>query len=260
MAAGIPIEKAQQYVEEFNALLIEHKRLDLFTERKVRAELSATPTHATNIALCYLDAITDKVESALPYLRSCLDVNVNDANLALHYNHILINTFNYREHGSVCYSLADKYLTKRLSNIAYGWAYRYGDRDQLAHYMDTHIKLLSESEGRSDAMRHKDELLAEMDSFYNATQCSREQFQILASIIWTLLGEHKAITGLVQLSGSGCYIVDITNFEPKVIAKMNFELADRVCSEPILDNCPLLARFTSPRKLHTGVSYHAGNK
>lgn len=260
MAACIPIEKAQQYVEEFNALLVEQKTLDPFTEKRARAELSAVPTHLANIALSYLDAATGKVENGLPYLRSCLDVNVNDVNLAMHYSHILFNTFSYNEHGKVSYSLADKYLTKRFSHTAYGWAYRRGDRDKLAHYMDMHIKLLSESEGRSNAMQHKDELLAEMDNFYNAAQCSPEQLQALASIVWSLLSDHKATTGFVQLSGSGCYVVDIRNSNPKTIAKMNFELADRVCSEPILDNCSLLARFTSPRQLHTGVSYHVGNK
>ena len=260
MAAGIPIEKAQQYLEEFGALLMEHKNLDPFTEKRVRAELSVAPTHITNIALSYLDAITGKVENGLPYLRSCLDVNINDANLAMHYYQILFHTFRYNEINSVSYSLADKYLTKRFSHVAYSRAYRYGDRDKLVHYMDMHIKLLSESEGRSDAMQHKDELLSEMDSFYNATQCSPEQLKVLASIIWTLLGDHKATTGFVQLSSSGCYVVDIGNAEPKAIAKMNFELADKVCSEPILEDCALLARFTSPRQLHTGVSYRVGNK
>jgi hypothetical protein len=155
--------------------------------------------------------------------------------------------------------LAKKYRTKRFSHNAYSWAYRYGEREQLEFYMEEHIKLLSESEGRSNAMKHKEELLAEMDNFYNATQCSKEQFQTLASIIWTLLSEYKAATGFVQLSGSGCYVVDIKNLEPKAIAKMNFDLADRVCAESKLDDCSLLARFSSPRQLHTGVSYHAGN-
>lgn len=109
-------------------------------------------------------------------------------------------------------------------------------------------------------MKHKEELLAEMDNFYNATQCSKEQVQTLASIIWTLLSEYKATTGFVQLSGSGCYVVDIKNLEPKAIAKMNFDLADRVCAESSLDDCSLLARFSSPRQLHSGVSYHAGNQ
>ncbi|HEH9405096.1 TPA: hypothetical protein SIA26_002603 [Aeromonas bestiarum] len=260
MAAGIPIEKAQQYLEEFGALLVEHKKLDPFTEKRVRAELSVAPTHTTNIVLSYLDAITGKVESGLPYLRSCLDVNVNDVNLAMHYYQILFNTFSYNEINRVSYSLADKYLTKRFSHAAYSCAYRYGDREKLVHYMDMHIKLLSESEGRSNAMQHKDELLAEMDNFYDATQCSPEQFKALASIIWTLLSDHKVTTGFVQLSSSGCYVVDITDSEPKAIAKMNFELAEKVCSEPMLDDCALLARFTSPRQLHTGVSYRVGNK
>ncbi|WP_312740918.1 hypothetical protein [Cedecea neteri] len=257
MAAGIPLEKAQEYVEQFNARLLAQEGLDPFTEKKIREELSASPTPETNIALSYLDAITGKIESALRYLRVSLEVN--DVTLAMHYHHILLNTFSYNELRDVCAPLASKYRTKIFSYNAYSWAYRYGEREQLEFYMEEHIKLLSESEGRSNAMKHKEELLAEMDSFYSATQCSKEQVQTLASIIWTLLSEYKAATGFVQLSESGCYVVDINNLEPKAIAKMNFDLADRVCAESKLDDCSLLARFSSPRQLHTGVSYHAGN-
>lgn len=257
MAAGIPLEKAQKYVEQLNALLLEQEGLDPFTEKKIRDELSASPTPVTNIALSYLDAITGKIDSALRYLRVSLEVN--DVTLAMHYHHILLTTFHYNELKDVCVLLAKKYRTKFFSHNAYSWAYRYGDREQLEFFMEEHIKLLSESEGRSNAMKHKEELLAEMDNFYSATQCTKEQFHALASIIWTLLSEYKATTGFVQLSGSGCYVVDIKNLEPKTIAKMNFDLADRVCAESKMDDCSMLARFSSPRQLHTGVSYHAGN-
>ncbi|EKS7780396.1 hypothetical protein ACOGYP_001800 [Edwardsiella piscicida] len=253
MAAGIPLEKAQKYVEQFNALLLNKEGLDPFTEKRIREELSAAPTYATNIALSYLDAITGKLESALRYFSVSLEVD--DVELAMHYHHILLNTFSYNDLRDVCVLLASKYRTKLFSYNALSWAYRYGEREQLEFYMDEHIRLLSESEGRSDAMKHKEELLAEMDNFYSATQCSKEQFKSLASIIWTLLSEYEAKTGFVQLSGSGCYVVDIKNLEPKAIAKMNFDLADRVCAESKLDDCSLLARFTSPRQLHTGVSY-----
>lgn len=72
MAAGIPLEKAQKYIEQFNALLLDRESLDPFTEKKIREELSVSPTPATNIALSYLDAITGKIESALRYLRISL--------------------------------------------------------------------------------------------------------------------------------------------------------------------------------------------
>lgn len=257
MAAGIPLEKAQDYVKQFNALLLDQEGIDPFTEKKIRDELSASPTPATNIALSYLDAITGKLESAKRYLRVSLEVN--DVSLAMHYHHILLNTFSYNELREVSVPLAKKYGTKLFSHNAYSWGYRFGEREQLEFYMEEHIKLLSESEGRSNAMKHKEELLAEMDNFYNVTQCSKEQFQTLASIIWTLLSEYKAMTGFVHLSGSGCYVVDVKNLEPKAIAKMNFDLADRVCAEARLEDCSLLARFTSPRQLHTGVSYNVSN-
>lgn len=42
MAAGIPLEKAQKYIEQFNALLLDRESLDPFTEKKIREELSVT--------------------------------------------------------------------------------------------------------------------------------------------------------------------------------------------------------------------------
>lgn len=259
MAAGIPIEKAEKYIDDFNALLVEKVRIDPFTERSRRAELLASPTPLTNLTLSYLDAVSGKTDDALGYLR--LALKVNDFTLARHYNHILIHLNRYDELRKVTYDLASKYPSKIFSYNAYSWAYRYGEREQLVHFIDEHIKLLSDAEGRENAMKHKEELLSEMDSVYQASKCSKDQFQLLASIIWNVLSDHKADSGFVQLSGrgSGCYIVDIKNLDPKSIAKMNFELADRVCADSRLDDCDLVARFTSPRELHTGVSYHASN-
>lgn len=257
MAAGIPLEKAQKYIEEFNAFLVAQKTIDPFTERARRDELTMSSTPMGFLALSYLDAVSGKVEKSLSFLRLALEIN--DVTLALHYHHVLLNTCSYSELREVSYKLAEKYPSKVLSYNAYCLAYRYGEREELKYYIDEHIKLLSESEGRSDAMKHKNELLSEMDSFYVASKCSKEQLQIMATIIWSLLSEYKAKSGFVSLSGSGCYIVDIHNLDSKSIAKMNFELADRACADERLDDCDLIARFSSPRQLHTGVSYHVGN-
>lgn len=258
MAAGIPLEKARERLEEFNSLLMQQETIDPFTERTYRTELLSSETELTNIALSYLDVLTGKVDSALAYLR--LSLTVNDVNLAYHYHHILMQTFNYSELKNVCEELAKKYKTKIFTYNAYSWAYRYGEREKLEFFIDEHIKLLSEEEGRVEAMKHKEELLSEMDGIFASSNCSSEQFQTLASIIWSLMSEYNALSGFVNLSGrgSGCYVVDIKNLDPKTIAKMNFDLADRICADERMDDCALLARFSSPRELHTGVSYHAG--
>lgn len=259
MAAASPLENAKKFIEEFDALLVAQEKIDPFTEKARRAELLASPTPLTHLALSYLDAVSGKIEEALAYLRLALEVN--DVGLAYNYHHVLVNSCSYEELRAVSFKLADKYPCKAFSYNAYSLAYRYGERDRLEYYFDEHIKLLSEMEGRSKAMKHKDELLSEMDGVYDASKCSKDQFHILASIIWSLLSEHKAATGFVSLSGrgSGCYIVDIRNLDSKSIAKMNFELADRVCADERLDDCALVARFSSPRQLHTGVTYSVGN-
>jgi len=259
MAAGIPIEKAQQYVKDFRALLDANETLDAFTEKKLRVELSSANTTTTNLALSYLDVITNKEESGLKFLRLCLDPSVNDFGLATHYHHVLLATKRYSEMRRVAYVLAEKYPSKMFSYLAYSWAYRYGERPELERFIDEHIKLLSDDEGREDAMKHKDELLSEMDAIYDSSKCSQVQLHALASIIWSVLSDFNASTGYVQLSGrsGGAYVVDVKNLDSKTIAKMNFELADRICDESQLEGSSLVARFSSPRQLHAGVSYVA---
>lgn len=259
MSAGIPLEKAQQYVEDLKAMLDANETLDAFTEKKWRAELSSTNTTLTNLALAYLDVLTNKKESGLKFFRLCLDASIKDFGLATHYHHVLLATKSYSEMRRVAYTLAEKYPSKMFSHVAYSWAYRYGERQELERFIDEHIKLLSEDEGRGDAVKHKDELLSEMDAIYDSSRCSRVQFHALASIIWSVLSDYKANTGFVQLSGrsGGAYVVDVKNLDSKTIAKMNFELADRICDDEQLDGSPLVARFSSPRKLHAGVSYVA---
>lgn len=254
MAAGIPQEKAQEYLDEFSKLLRENKGVDTFTERRIRSELVSANTPMANIALSYLDALTDKVEESLRYLRLCLEVD--DFILAQHYHYVLANTFNYRELRETTYKLASKYPSKQFSRIAFSWAYRFGEREELIHYFDQHIKLLSEKEGRASVVKHKEELLSEMDMVYEASNCSNEQFLLMASVVWDVLSDFKAAHGFVQLNSRGSYVVDVKNLSSNFIAKMNFELADRVCAIEDLDDCNLLARFSSPRDLHLGVSYN----
>jgi len=259
MAAGIPVEKAQKHLEDFKALLDANETIDAFTEKKLRAELLTLDTPLTNLALSYLDVLTNKKEDGLKFLRLCLDANINDFGLAWHYSKVLHATKSYNEMRRVAYKMAEKYPTKMFSRIAFSWAYRYGDRQELEKFIDEHIKLLSEDEGREDAMKHKHELLSEMDAIYDSSRCSQDEFHTFASIIWSVLSDYKAHTGFVQLSGrsGGAYVVDIRNLDSKTIAKMNFELADRICDEEKLDGSSLVARFSSPRKLHEGVSYGA---
>lgn len=68
-------------------------------------------------------------------------------------------------------------IGQNFSHNAYSWAYRCGEREQLEFYMEEHIKLLSESEGRSNAMKHKEELLAEMDNFIAPHSARRNSFR-----------------------------------------------------------------------------------
>ncbi|WP_439291723.1 MULTISPECIES: hypothetical protein [Rahnella] len=257
MAAGIPQEKAEEYIAEFSAKLRNGESVDRFTYKKVSEELGTTSTSASLVALGYLEILYGNEREALDIFKLCLDRQVNDFFLAQHFYEVMRTTFNFLRLREFAYPLAEKYPSKIFSRIAYSNAYRFGERENLVHYFDEHIKLLSDDEGRQKAMKHKDELLTELDGAFDASKSTREQFQLLAGIIWSVVKDFKASSGYIQLTnrGSGCYVVDVQNKSPKEIAKMNFALADKVCEEEKLDDCKLLARFSSPRQLHTGVSY-----
>ncbi|CND34038.1 hypothetical protein [Yersinia enterocolitica] len=181
----------------------------------------------------------------------------NDYSLAINFIFMLRETSNYLAMHEKVFDLADRFGTKELTVVAYSTAFRFGDREKLDYYFDKHIKLLSDEERREDAMKHKNELITELDEALSNSGCTKDQLVLLAKIIWKIVKEYGAHAGFVELNRNNhsAYIVDVKNKDPKTIAKMNYSLAEAICSDEALDGCELVARFSSPRQLHTGVSY-----
>lgn len=255
MAAGVPQEKATQFLELYGNMLLEGIAIDEFSYKRGVRELERQNTSTSVSALGFLHGLYGDTERAVAVFET-VDL-LRDVVAATNFCFMLRHTGCVNRLHEYAFKLADAHQTKALTVGAYSMAYRYGDRARLEHYFDMHIKLLSEDENRSDAEIHKQELLSELDNIYSASGCSRSQFELLAKVIWTITEKHHLSSGTVELSSGvgNCYVVDIANKTPEYLASLNWELAEAICSQDALDDCEIVARFSPSRQLHVGVSY-----
>lgn len=107
------------------------------------------------------------------------------------------------------------------------------------------------------AEKQKEELLSELSDACETSGCSEDQFERLALLIFQIAKNFDADIYRIEASrnGNSCYIADINNKDPKTIAEMNYALAEVVCSDPVLDDCNLIGRFSPQRQLHGGAGY-----
>ncbi|ELY0891346.1 hypothetical protein L9Y56_005263 [Klebsiella pneumoniae] len=256
MAAGIPKEKSVEYIEMFAEMLSTGATLDDISYRRFLREIEqiTSPFSATALGLLY--AVAGKFEKSNA---AFVEASKEYDDVSIPYNHLVTLRLTWQDHllKDSSYEYADRYESKRLTSLAFSYAYRFGDRDGLVRYMDRHIRLLSNEEGRELAEKHKEELLLELDDAYCSSGCTQQQFETLALIIGRIAKEFNAELGLVEVSrrGNCCYVADIKNKDPRTIAEMNYALAEAVCDEPLLDDCNLIGRFSPQRELHVGMTY-----
>lgn len=257
MTAGIPLEKSVELLETYGDMLYRGVSINDMDYMRSARELEKYHTANSISALGILHAIAGRVSKANQLFESSVFSIDETDSIAINYCFVLQETGQFVLLRSKVYEYADRYNNKKLTAMAYSNAYRFGDRNSLEKYMDMHIKLLSEEEGRGMAEQHKLELLSEVDDAYRSSGCTNEQFALIAALTMNVSKDFSATLGRCEVSrnNNNCYVVDVTNKEPKTIASMNYELAERICSEEILDNCELIARFSPVRELHKGVSY-----
>lgn len=256
MAALIPQEKSAELIRTYGDMLqlgISISEMDYM--RGVR-ELEKLDSVNSCSALGFLHAIAGKSNKANSVFERGL-ITHNDDSLAVNYCYMLDKTSQYDLLGEVVYLMANRFETKGFTKMAYSYAYRFGDREALVEYMDKHIRLLSDAEGRDKAEKHKHELLSELNDAYENTRCTKKQLQLISKITHAVINKHGAKAGRIEVSrnGSKSYVIDIMDKDANSIADMNFCLANAICAEDELDGCELTARFSPFRDLHTGVSY-----
>lgn len=260
MAAGIPLEKSVELLQTYGNMLTLGMSINEMDYMRAVRDLEKFQTANAISALGILHAVAGKVSKANRFFEDSLDTTNDSPTVAINYCFMLQATGQFDSLRVKIYEYAEKFQTKSLTRMAYSSAYRFGDREGLERFMNMHIKLLSEDEGREMAEKHKLELISELDDAYKSSGCTPEQFYLLATILHNISREFSAISGRAEVSknGNNCYVIDIPNKDPKAIAEMNYALAERVCLEERLDDCELIARFSPVRELHTGVSYDRG--
>ncbi|HDL6968771.1 TPA: hypothetical protein PXM11_001877 [Yersinia enterocolitica] len=260
MAAGIPLEKAVELLETYGEMLSSGSSINEMDYMRAAKEIGQFKTANAVSALGILHAVAGKIAKANKFFEESLESTDDAASVAMNYCFMLQTTGQSDLLHEKTFYFAEKFQTKLLTKIAYSTAYRFGDREALERFMDMHIKLLSEDEGRDMAVKHKIELVNELDDAYKTSGCTKEQFYLLAKIVHDISNEFGASNGRFEVSknSNNCYVVDILNKDPKSIAEMNYALAERICMEDRLDDCELIARFSPVRELHTGVSYDSG--
>lgn len=250
MASPTPQLKSSGLVQELGEMLRLGEALDEFSYRRIVRELESDNSANGISALGFAHAAAGKIDDAISLFEWA--TQFNEQSIALNFCYVLhVNGF-YQKYREVIFPFADQFYTKGLTISAAGEAYTLGDIALFEHYMDKHISLLSEDEGRSFAMEYKDRIKQEIADAYSSTNCTSEQFKLLNQVIHQVLSNYKAKTALTELShnGVGCYVVDVIDKTPREIAEMNYSLAELICMEELLDDCSLIARFSPDRGIN----------
>lgn len=262
MAAGIPQEKAVESLKLYGEMFISGISINDIDYMRGVKELSRVRTVTSVAALGILHALAGKREKAISTFEEALVDFPDETMIAKNYCFMLMTIGDMKSLSVKLFEFASKFETKSFTEMAYSHAYRFGNRDALITYMDKHIKLLSEEEGRSLAQKHKLELLEELDDAYQSTGCTQSQFSSIATIIQQVIRNFSVRAGRFEASKNGnrSYVVEVMDQDPQLIAEMNYALAELICDDETLDGCELTARFSPVRELHTGVSYVRGGK
>jgi hypothetical protein len=256
MAALSPQEKAAELIRTYGDMLDSGSSIGEMDYMRGVRELEKLSSANSYSALGFLHAIAGKIERANSVFEKGL-VACNDDSLAINYCFMLDRTSQYTLLREVVYSMARRFESKDFTQMAYFYAYRFGDREALIEFMDKHIKLLSDSESRELAEKQKLELISELNDAYENAQCTQRQIWLLSTITHLVIRGYRARAERIEVSenGSKSYVIDIINKDAATIAEMNFSLATAICAESELDGCELIARFSAFRHLHVGGSY-----
>ncbi|MBH2957565.1 hypothetical protein I5L45_02045 [Serratia marcescens] len=247
MASPTPQLKSSKLIQELGEMLRLGETLDELSYRRIVRELECDETVNGISALGFAHAAAGKIEKAIDLFEWA--TQFNEQSIALNFCYVLHVSGFHQRYQEVIFPFADKFGTKGLTISAAGEAYTQGDAELFEHYMNKHISLLSEDEGRSFAMEYKDRIKQEIADAYSSTNCTGEQFRLLNKVIHQVLSKYNAQTVLTEVShnGAGCYVVDIKDKSPREIAEMNYKLAELICMEELLDDCSLIARFSPDR-------------
>ncbi|CDH24369.1 hypothetical protein [Xenorhabdus bovienii] len=147
---------------------------------------------------------------------------------------------------NVIFKLSDQYnSSKLLSFQAYSVATNIGNIELMDKYMDRHLSLLSQDEGKDDALTLAESHDRDIHKIYEMNLCSQEQFKRLFLYTEGILNTYPRMPTKHAICSDDDlgYLVELEGVASKVIVEMNNLLAEKVCSDEEMDSCELIARF-----------------
>ncbi|CNF48515.1 hypothetical protein [Yersinia mollaretii] len=244
-------ERFDELLEKYHAKL----EIDEIHFHTIKNEMKGinSPQAIATMALAY--ATFDKLDMAIESMESWLQYA--DVNFATLYCSLLFRNQDFKKIHSVIYDFADKYSSKWLTFNAASFAYSFGYTSLCGEFMDKHIRLISDDEGRDMAVKHKEDVLNDLYSAYEKSGCTPAQFELIGLIAHKIMGQYSMPSSKVEVSGrnGGDYVIDIDTKDADMVVEMNKKLAEAICLEDGLDGCNLIARFTPDRNQKPGVAY-----
>ncbi|WP_414667430.1 hypothetical protein [Escherichia coli] len=250
-----PAKASSNYVLQFGAMLEENTPIDEFTYRYVLRNYASSTEGNDVSAVGFAYALNGEDDLAYEHFHKHL--KLGNSTIANNFAALLFKRHHYRQLQDIIYQLADTFGGKMLTMLAAAESYRVGDLESIQRYMEWHCRLLSENDDKQGAEAYMRELLDGVKGCYKAKVCTPEQFRMLGDITHLILEERKLIPGSLGIYSSmgGDYLVQVEKASPDDIVMMNNDLAERICSEPLLDDCEMTARFSVIRESHVKEAY-----
>lgn len=252
---GTPAKASSNYVLQFGAMLEEHIPIDEFTYHYVVRNYASSQDGNDVSAVGFAYALNG--EDALAYEHFHKNLKTGNSTIARNFAAFLFKRHLYRQLHEIIYQLADSFGGKMLTMLAAAESYRAGNLELIQKYMEWHCSLLSDNDDKNGAEAYMRELLDAVRSCYEARICTPEQFKMLGDITHLILEERKLVPGSLGVYSEmgGDYLVQVEKAGPESIVEMNMVLAERICNEPLLDDCEMTARFSVVREPHAKETY-----
>ncbi|WP_025122476.1 MULTISPECIES: hypothetical protein [unclassified Serratia (in: enterobacteria)] len=250
-----PAKKSAELITRFGQMLENREPIDEFTYRSVlkNFQYSTDPNDVCAVGFAY--ALNG--EDDLAYQHFSKHIDLGSLTIATNFAAFLFKRFHYNKMNEVIFALSDRFGGRMLTVLAGTEAYRIGSIDLVEKHLTRHIAILNDGDDRDGARLYMKELVSGLNECYEAKVCTPAQLKCLGKLTNDILEKHKIVPGSVNIypSYGGDYLVETQNIEPKKIVELNFELAELVCGLPEMDDCEMVARFTSQRVNVKGDTY-----
>ncbi|WP_447870305.1 hypothetical protein [Serratia fonticola] len=229
-------------------MLDNRESIDEFTYRSVlkNFQYSTEPNDVCAVGFAY--ALNGEDEFAYQHFSSHL--KYGSLTIATNFAAFLFRRFHYNKLIDVVFNLSDDFGGRMLTLLAGTEAYRIGMPNLVERHLTKHIALLNDDDDIDGAKLYMKKLVSRLNYCYEAKVCNQQQLECLGLVTHEILERHKIVPGSVGISEEfgGDYRIEVQDTTPSKISELNHELAEIICGLPGMDDCEMVARFTSLRE------------